>query len=226
MSSETVRSQWRYFRTWMKSSVSPGTKGRRDRQCGSIFVHSPRGLALWVVAILLLFFTACRPTQPVPQAGSDEWREFQGTWTAAGSRNTLPLIGNRSASISTFEGSLVLTGPSRPGVGFRSEAIVFNDSLTGLIGRAVWTDEKGDRAFSELRGEGTAQNNIITDNFIGGTGRYVGITGTYSFSWRFLIQSKDGVVQGQSVHLNGRFRLGTPQTSSNPASSSPGDPQS
>lgn len=221
MSSETVRSQWRYFRTWMKSSVSRGTKRRRERQSGSIFAHSLREPALWGVAILLLSLSACGPTQPVPQAGSDEWREFQGIWTAAGNRNTLTLNGNRSASISTFEGSLVLTGPSRPGVGFRSEAIAFNDSLTGLIGRAVWTDEKGDQAFSELRGEGTAQNNIITGTFIGGTGRYVGITGTYSFSWRFLIQGEDGVVQGQSVHLNGRALLSSPQTSSNP-----GGPQS
>jgi len=121
---------------------------------------------------------------------------------------------NRWASISSYAGSLLLNGPSRPSVGFRSEAIVFGDSATGLIGRAVWTDEHGDQAVSELRGEGTASKNKITGTFIGGTGRYSGATGTYDFSWRFVLQNEDGVVQGQSVGLNGRMRVGFPQATS------------
>ena len=88
---------------------------------------------------------------------------------------------------------------------------MFNDSATGMVGRAVWTDEHGDQAFSELRGEGTAADNKITGSFVGGTGRYQGATGTYEFSWRFMIENEDGVVQGQSIGLNGRVRVGPPQ---------------
>jgi hypothetical protein len=111
--------------------------------------------------------------------------------------------------VATLDGSLLLTGPSRPAVGFRAEAVVFNDSATGMIGRAVWTDERGDQAWSELRGEGTATGNRIVGTFIGGTGRYAGVTGDYAFSWRFVLESEDGTVQGQSVGLKGRVRGAT-----------------
>jgi len=121
---------------------------------------------------------------------------------------------DRRAAISTFEGSLVLTGSKGVGVGFRSEAVLFNDTATGMIGRAVCTDEHGDQVFSELQGEGTSTDNKITGTFVGGTGRYQGAEGTYGFSWRFVIEGEDGVVQGQSIGLNGRVRVGLQQTAS------------
>lgn len=159
----------------------------------------------------LLLMTSCGripPTsQPPPPAG--EWHEFQGTWTASGSRTTMRMGDDRRASIANFEGSLLLAGPARPAVGFRARAIVLNDSVTGLVGRAVWTDEHGDQAYSELRGEGSAASNKIEGAFVGGTGRYSGATGIYEFSWRFLLETEDGSVQGQSVGLTGRIRVGS-----------------
>lgn len=152
--------------------------------------------------------TACDHARHSSTAPSrDGWHEFQGTWTAAGSRHTMELGGERRASVLIVNGSLVLSGESRPSVGFRSEAIVFNDNATGMVGRAVWTDEKGEQVFSELQGEGTASHNKITGTFVGGTGRYSGATGTYDFSWRFLLADEEGNVQGQSVGLTGRVRV-------------------
>ena len=115
----------------------------------------------------------------------------------------------------------MLAGPARPGVGFRAESIVFNDSLSGALGRAVWTDEHGDQVFSELHGQGTAANNKIVGTFVGGTGRYAGATGTYEFSWRFVLESDDGNMQGESIGLKGRVRV-----DSSHASSSFGDQRS
>jgi hypothetical protein len=189
----------------------------RNRTHNANSCSAPRGVHRVLSALCgfglvsLVLVTAC---SRVPQASKSispggEWREFQGTWTAAGSRNTIRLAGDRRAAISTFNGTLVLAGPSRPGVGFRSEAIVFSDSATGMVGRAVWTDEHGDQAYSELRGEGTAQNNKITGSFVGGTGRYSGVIGTYEFSWRFVLENEEGLVQGQSMGLKGRVRLGS-----------------
>jgi hypothetical protein len=171
----------------------------------------------------VIFVTACNPAPQTSMStpAHDKWHEFQGTWTAAGSRSTMQLGSDRRVSISNLSGSLLLAGPSRPAVGFRAEAMVLNDSVTGMVGRAVWTDEHGDQAFSELQGAGTATNNKIVGTFLGGTGRYSGATGTYEFSWRFVLETEDGNVEGQSLGLKGRVRVGPP-----PLSSSLESPQS
>jgi hypothetical protein len=171
--------------------------------CSSLFALSSAGL------LGLVLMTACgrAPKVSASTSPSGEWHEFEGTWTAVGARTIMKLGGDRQAAVSTLNGSLVLAGPSRPAAGFRSEAIVFHDSATGLIGRAVWTNERGDKAYSELRGEGAAANNKVMGTFVGGTGRYAGVTGDYEFSWRFMLENEDGTVQGQSVGLKGRVRV-------------------
>ena len=171
-----------------------------------------RGLRASALAGLLAL-AACGPASPPTETLRDggEWREFQGTWTATGSRHTIRLGADRRASIANLDGTLLLTGPSRPALGFRAEALVLNDSATGMVGRVVWTDERGDQAYSELRGEGTATGNRIVGTFLGGTGRYAGATGGYEFSWRFVLESEEGTVQGQSAGLKGRVRFVPPQ---------------
>ena len=82
-----------------------------------------------------------------------EWHTFEGTWTAAGTRRTLRLGPDERAAIFELTGSLLLTGAQRPAVGFRAQAIGFSDSRAGMQGRCVWTDERGDMVYSELRGE-------------------------------------------------------------------------
>jgi hypothetical protein len=114
----------------------------------------------------------------------------------------------------------MLSGPSRPAVGFQAEAIVLNDSATGMVGRAVWTDERGDQVFSELRSETAATGNRLFGTFLGGSGRYAGAAGSYEFSWRFLLEAEDGTVQGQSMGLTGRIRAAAP-----PGAPSPGNSQ-
>jgi hypothetical protein len=116
---------------------------------------------------------------------------------------------------------LLLAGTSRPSVGFLAEAVVLNDSATGMVGRAVWTDDRGDQVFSELRGESTATGNRVAGTFLGGTGRYAGAAGNYEFSWRFVLDSEDGAVQGQSMGLKGRVRVGLPPSAPDKGASQP-----
>jgi hypothetical protein len=182
---------------------------RDEPVCTTALARLRATSAAFVVGVVMMA-PACSPAPPSPgtAAFGSEWRAFEGTWTAAGGRQSIALGADRKASVSMLRGSLLLSGPARPGVGFRAEAVVFNDSATGMVGRAVWTDERGDQAWSELRGEGTATGNRIEGTFVGGTGRYAGATGNYEFSWRFVLQTEDGTVQGQSVGLKGRVRGG------------------
>ncbi len=155
---------------------------------------------------------SCGPAAetPLPAAAPGEWREFQGSWNAAGSRRSIPLGAERRGSLIDLRGTLLLRGAGRPGVGFRSEVIALVDSEKGLVGRSVWTDERGDQVFSELQGEGTAAKNRIEGTILGGTGRYAGATGDYDFSWHFVIEAEDGSIQGSTDGLKGRVSLDQP----------------
>jgi hypothetical protein len=164
--------------------------------------------ALAAACLHVLVIAGCgeetRRTAPAP----GEWREFTGTWNASGTRRVMPLGPGRSASLVDLKGTMLLAGPASPGVGFRAEVIALGDSAQGLLGRSVWTDENGDQVFSELRGEGTAAKNRIRGIFIGGTGRYAGATGSYEFSWQYVIEAEDGRVQGRATDLEGRVQVG------------------
>jgi hypothetical protein len=163
-----------------------------------------------VLAPLLLAAACSQPTVPVPGSPSTgEWRTFEGTWSASGTRQTLNLGTNHSASIFDLTGSLLLIGDQGLGVGFRAQALGFTDSPAGMQGRSVWTDERGDRVYSELRGEFVATGNRITGTFLGGTGRFAGVTGDYSFQWQYVLESEDGAVSGRAVDFKGRARFGS-----------------
>src|SRR5512143_734079 len=165
-----------------------------------------RASGLAVIGTLALVLAACEPAKepPTVAAVTGEVREFAGSWNAAGSRRSIPLGADRKGSIIDLRGTMLLAGEGRPGVGFRSDVIALVDSETGLVGRSVWTDENGDQVFSDLKGEGTKDQNRITGTILGGTGRYAGATGSYEFSWKFVIESDDGSIQGSAVGLKGR----------------------
>ena len=164
----------------------------------------------WLMCAVFLLAAACgepggRSPQNLP---TGEWLTFEGTWTAAGTRRTLRLGPNDRAAIFDLTGSVLLTGAKRPAVGFRAQAIGFSDSRTGMQGRCVWTDERGDMVYSELKGQAVGSGNHIAGTFVGGTGRYAGVTGDYSFQWQYVVDTEDGAVSGRVVDLKGRARFG------------------
>jgi hypothetical protein len=161
-----------------------------------------------MLAFVLLTAACGQSGGPTAQiAPDDEWHEFAGTWTAAGTRRTLSLGADHRAAIFELTGSVLLTGKQRPAVGFRAQAIGFSDSRAGMQGRCVWTDERGDVVYSELRGEAVGSGNRIVGTFSGGTGRYAGLTGDYTFQWQYVVDAEDGAVSGRVVDLKGRARL-------------------
>jgi hypothetical protein len=143
-----------------------------------------------------------------PAPASDGWRTFEGSWSAAGRRETLPTEGDRPAAILRLAGSIVLTTGDGLGRGFRGEAIGFFDGRSLSVGRAVWTDDRGDRIFSELRGDAVQTGRRMLGTITGGTGRYAGLTGDYSFAWQYVVQAEEGDIQVRTVGLAGRVRPG------------------
>ncbi len=176
-------------------------------QVGSVVSLGRRSLEL----ALLLFAAGCsQPTVPTWKIlAPSEWHTFEGTWSASGTRQTLKLEADHHASIFDLTGSLILTGDRGLGVGFRAKAIGFSDNLIGMQGQCVWTDERGDNVYSELKGGWVGTGNRIVGTFEGGTGHFTGITGEYSFQWEYVVESEDGAVSGRAVNLKGTARFGS-----------------
>ena len=162
-------------------------------------------------AVVVLAASCTRPAgegSAVPPPG--EWRSFGGTWSAAGERRSLGIGAGRRAAILDLSGTVLLTGERGLGVGFQARAITFSDGTASSVGRAVWTDERGDRIFSELRGAAVETGRNVVGTITGGTGRWSGITGEYGFEWKYVIEG-DGRVQGRAVDLRGRARILAPE---------------
>jgi hypothetical protein len=165
----------------------------------------PRHLYLLALAFAA---AACGPAESPKLSAAGGPLDFEGSWNGLGSRHTISLGGDRFGAVIDLKGSLLLTGADRPGVGFQSEVIGLMDSATGFQGRSVWTDEHGDQVFSELQGQGTATKNHVTGKILSGTGRYAGTTGSYEFSWQWVMEGEDGAVQGRAVDLKGHVQPG------------------
>jgi hypothetical protein len=166
------------------------------------------GRSAWAFVVCLLATSCSGPaTGPGAPPPPGEWRSFDGTWSAVGTRHTLQLDPGHQTSIFSLSGSLLLTGERALGVGFRAEVIGLADSLTGGVARAVWTDERGDRVFSELRGAAIGPGAQIAGTILGGTGRYAGVTGDYELRWRWVIQTEEGVISGRTESFKGRAKL-------------------
>lgn len=141
----------------------------------------------------------------VPAAG--ETRVFEGTWSASGSRRTLELEPGHRASIFSLTGSLLLTGERGLGVGFQGDAVGFSDNKTGGTGQCVWTDQRGEKVFSQIRGEPLGTGSRIVGTITGGTGRWAGLAGEYELHWQYVIESDDGTISGRAVGLKGRVTV-------------------
>lgn len=172
------------------------------------FGHFLRSLAL--IGVLLI--SACdRQTPPPPTASKPgEIKTFTGTWSATGNRQTLQLESDHEAVIFRLTGSMLLAGQQRLRKGFKADLIGFYDTLSGMQGRCVWTDERGDKVFSELHGQTGEVGTLIEGRFLGGTGRYANVSGEYTFRWKRLINNENGEVSGRAVDLKGWARLGAP----------------
>jgi opacity protein-like surface antigen len=159
-----------------------------------------------LVAAAAVAALAVAPAQQIPPAGA--WRTFEGTWSASGQHQALPTESGRSASTMQLSGAVAITAGEGLSHGFRGEVIGFDDGGGVTVLHGVWTDEHGDRIFSQLRGETVASGRRIVGTITGGTGRYAGINGEYSFHWQYVVEAEAGTVQGRAVGLRGRFRAG------------------
>jgi hypothetical protein len=155
-----------------------------------------------------LLIGLCRASALTAGAQPDEgWRTFEGSWSATGRSDRLPTEGSRLASVLRLSGAMVLKNGDGLRRGFLGEAIGFDDGLDTRVGRAVWTDDQGDRVFSEFRGETLETGRRMIGRITGGSGRYANATGEYELTWQYVVRPDEGTFQGRAADLKGRVRL-------------------
>ena len=130
---------------------------------------SLRRTALLALGVLLAALAAA--SEP------EEWRPFTATWTLSGRRTLIPTEGARPAAIVYASGSFVITRGETLGRGFFGEVIGFDDGGSLLAGRAVFTDERGDKVFATLKAQPLGTGRTATGTITGGTGRWSGLEG-------------------------------------------------
>ena len=157
-----------------------------------------------LAAVLASLLLPARGEQPA----ADEWLAFEGTWSATGERQTLVLDEGREAAIVRMSGPLVLTSGKGLPRGFLTETIGFADGRGHSIGAAVWTDDRGDKIFSDVTGGPIQTGRRLSGAVRGGTGRYAGLTGEWTLDWQFVIQGEGDTFQARSVNAKVRIRFG------------------
>jgi hypothetical protein len=155
---------------------------------------------------LALALAGTAPSVAADGAAAGAWRPFEGTWSASGRRHAIAIEGGGTAFVLEVAGAVVLNVGEGLSRGFHGEAIGFDDGRGASVGRCVWTDERGDRIFSRLGGEPLRTGRRVVGTITGGTGRYAGFEGEYSFTWKYLLPGEEGGVQGRTVGLEGRVR--------------------
>jgi hypothetical protein len=142
---------------------------------------------------------------------STDWRNFEATWSASGRRHTILQDDGKTAAIVELSGAVVITSGEGLGRGFSGEVIGFDDGEGMSVGRAVWTDERGDHVYIRLTGDAIEGGRRILATITGGSGRYTGIEGDFTFTWQYVVAAEGDRIQGRAVDLTGRVRrAGTP----------------
>ena len=144
-------------------------------------------------------------------AAAEEWRPFSATWALAGKRTSLPTEGARRTAIVHATGSLVITKGDVVGRGFFGEVIGFDDGGTLLVGRAVLTDAQGDRIFATLKAQPLGTGRTATATITGGTGRWAGLEGEFTFAWKFVVETGEDDFDAVTMNVEGRARRAEPK---------------
>ena len=164
------------------------------------------------VRAALLAVTLAGTLKPAPaqETTPDGWRSFKATWTFSGERQLLPTEGGRPASIVHVQGTMTITSGEGLGRGFLGEAFIFDDGGSLVVGRAVLTDGKGDRIYSSMKAEPVGTGRKATATITGGTGRYAGLEGTFTFAWQYVVSPDSGEIDGRVENIEGRTRFAPP----------------
>jgi hypothetical protein len=144
---------------------------------------------------------------------------FSARWVVTGTWRGLGLGEKREVIVADLGGRLDVLPQGGALVDLASRCLVFWDSATGGTARCRWTHPSGDEIFSEVEGGLLAEGTPVSGRFVGGTGRYAGISGEFRFAgWSALYLEREPrgaerddregrAITGFTNELTGSWRL-------------------
>lgn len=135
---------------------------------------------------------------------------FSGSWVANGSKESLALGNNRTASLFRLKGHVNLHDNVGKERDYWSECIGLADSAAGATVRCVWTSLQGQQIYLVLEAEGMQQGSMVTGNIVGGTLDAMGITGKLSFKWSSMathLENTKTAIGGYAKDLSGTYQI-------------------
>jgi len=162
-----------------------------------------------VFLFLAVLFTAfVLAAGPLPKASAGPSGTFSGTWIASGQLQPFDFTEGREVATFKLAGHVNLEGVVGEVEDYWAECVGLSDSVAGSSARCVWRSLKGDKAYSVLKGEPLEEGQRVSGEFVGGTGRLQGITGTFTFTWisTFTDESQNAFT-GHTKDLKGAYQI-------------------
>lgn len=167
-----------------------------------------KGIEVKTLCCAMAFAVVIAVVLPIQAVSGEQAGSFKGSWVASGKRQPFDFIEGRDVGTFKLAGNLSLKDEFGGIEDFWAECVGLTDSVDGSSVRCVWRSLKGDKAYSVLSGQPLKEGVKVTGEFVGGTGRLKGVSGTFGFTWRSTFIDKDqGVFTGQTLDLNGAYRI-------------------
>jgi len=162
-----------------------------------------RIIGLLAVVIWLVAGGPAYAAWPEERAGA-----FDAYWAMSGTVHTVEVTGRGMAAAGGLTGTVTVQTSEGPVPSFETDCVIFADDKSGGTGRCVWTGTSGDQVFVELRSSGPVGSGHARGSFTGGTGRFEGIDGQFTFEWNYSVRGgSDASLDGATLAMRGRYRL-------------------
>jgi len=133
---------------------------------------------------------------------------FTGFWTVSGSVHVLERGDKVVATAGRLAGTVVGNTSQGAIPSFETDCVVFSDTRERGIARCVWTGASGDQIYVDVTSDGPAGFGRARGEFVGGSGRFEGMTGAFQFEWNYsLSRGSDATLDGHTLQMSGRYRL-------------------
>ncbi len=156
----------------------------------------------WLIALALAASSSV--------AVASHWSERKGTfsayWAVSGTVHIIDFGDSGVAAAGGHTGTVTIQTNEGPVRAFETDCVAFADDNDSR-GRCVWTGPLGDLVYVELKGTGLAGFGRTRGTFVGGTGKYDGIEGGFSFEWNYNVsRGQDATFDGYTLEMQGNYR--------------------